>query len=265
MTNCEGLNGTQVVSYAFDVSERSKAYGITSEGVLVQIVILGDAASIKCRVRVARKVDISGAAVMQTIRGYLIVADEEKVHVFNVSSGQYGRAGAPRLLFSSSLAEITSQFSMATPEGMRVEVMAADKEKLLVLGLGGGYVAVYRSHFPVYKVESGGLLWSSPVLVFVIFLIGMWHFYAKKKDALVWSPEEEFNGGSFSDAEIRRYVSPPGRYGGAPPFRATAADSGIRGGEIKYRAAQRIEPSGFPKRRDAIVGNSQGMAEDHKD
>ncbi|XP_078438273.1 putative membrane protein At1g75140 [Wolffia australiana] len=252
-TVCEGLNATRAIAYAFDVTERSKAYGITAAGDLVQVSLLGDAASIKCRVRAARKIEISGyAATLETIRGYLIAADAEKIFVYNVSSGHYGRAAPPRLLFSSSFEEIGAGKAVGRP------VIAGDREKALLLGSGNGFVGIYRSSLPVYKAESGSVLWSSPVLVFLVFLVGIWHFYAKKKDVLGWTPEEEMESPEFAatigggEAAViggpaRRFVSPPPpRYG----------DGGfISSGEIKYRAAaQRMETAtGFVKRRDAIV------------
>ncbi|CAA7406520.1 unnamed protein product [Spirodela intermedia] len=301
-TDCEGLNGTRAASYAFDVSERSKAYGFTGGGLLVQVVLLGDAASFKCRVRTTRKVEMEGPVAMQSIRGYLLAVNHEKVFVFNVSSHHYGRTGAPRPLFSASLQEIKSLFLRprsggtndlpAAPPGK--PLIAGDREKLLILGLGGGYVGIYRSNFPAYKSESNAVLWSSPVLVFLLFLIGIWHFYVKKKDVLGWTQEDfnhtslpsgadrererereiSFGDGSVGGGEIRggpairpMYVSPPSRYAGgsAVPFRPGPGDPGFRGpSDLKYRA-QRMEPPGFPKRRDPMATNTQTIAEDHID
>lgn len=283
-TDCEGLNGTRATSYAFDVSERSKAYGFTGGGFLVQVVLLGDAASVKCRVRTTRKVEMEGPVAVQSIRGYLLAVNHERVFVFNVSSHHYGRAGAPRPLFSSSLQEIKSLFLRsrsdaaddlpAAPPGR--PLIAGDREKLLILGLGGGYVGIYRPNFPLYKSESNAVLWSSPVLVFLLFLVGIWHFYVKKRDVLGWTPEEDFNPSSLPSAgrtggaairSARRYVSPPSRYAGGPavPFRPGPGDPGFRGpSDLKYRA-QRMESPGFPKRRDPMAVNTQSIVEDHID
>jgi hypothetical protein len=118
--------------------------------------------------------------------------------VYNTSSQYYGRVGAPRPLFSTAIRDIKSMFvgssaamSAVMPPGK--PLIAADREKLVILGLGDGYIGIYRSNFPVYKPESNAVVWSGPALLFLLFLIGIWQVYVKKKDSLGWTPEETFN------------------------------------------------------------------------
>lgn len=302
---CEGLNGSLAKSYVFDGSERSKAYGFTLEGDLIHVVLLGDTGNLKCRVRSIRKSEIdSGPVLIQTIRGYLLAVTQEKIYVYNVSSQYYGRVGAPRPLFLSTLQEIKSMFfkSDAVTEGLPLSnpLVATDREKLVVLGLGGGYIGIYRSNFPVYKSETNAVFWSVPVLLFLLFLIGLWQFYVKKKDSLGWTPEESFNvassasSGSLlvpgtgerafgdvsrgSDIQLRgsgirgphrRYVSPPSRYpgGSAIPFRPTSSDSAaFRGStDLKYRGQTLETPPGFPPRRENLFPNSAQVVDEHID
>ncbi|OAY80738.1 putative membrane protein [Ananas comosus] len=297
-TECEGLNGSTPKAYSFDLSERSKAYGFTVGGDLLHVVLLGDVANLKCRVRAMRKSEIESPVSIQTMKGYLLIASHAKVFVYNISSQFYGRAGAPRPLFFATLKEIKSMFvnSHATSDESLVgmPLIAADREKLVVLGFGDGYIGVYQSNFPAFKVESNAVVWSGPVLLFLLFLIGIWQFYVKKKDSLGWTPEESFNspvaaahasllnhtgsdrayadgaragdlrelrGGGLRGAP-RRYVSPP-RFSAATgiPYRPVSADPGIRGpSELKYRG-QNSEPS-FGKRRDLLFQNTQ-VVEDH--
>nr|CAD1830961.1 unnamed protein product [Ananas comosus var. bracteatus] len=297
-TECEGLNGSTPKAYSFDLSERSKAYGFTVGGDLLHVVLLGDVANLKCRVRAMRKSEIESPVSIQTMKGYLLIASHAKVFVYNISSQFYGRVGAPRPLFFATLKEIKSVFanSHATSDESLVgmPLIAADREKLVVLGFGDGYIGVYQSNFPAFKVESNAVVWSGPVLLFLLFLIGIWQFYVKKKDSLGWTPEESFNspvaaahasllnhtgsdrayadgaragdlrelrGGGLRGAP-RRYVSPP-RYSAATgiPYRPVSADPGIRGpSELKYRG-QNSEPS-FGKRRDPLFQNTQ-VVEDH--
>nr|CAD1830998.1 unnamed protein product [Ananas comosus var. bracteatus] len=297
-TECEGLNGSTPKAYSFDLSERSKAYGFTVAGDLLHVVLLGDVANLKCRVRAMRKSEIESPVSIQTMKGYLLIASHAKVFVYNISSQFYGRVGAPRPLFFATLKEIKSMFvnSHATSDESLVgmPLIAADREKLVVLGFGDGYIGVYQSNFPAFKVESNAVVWSGPVLLFLLFLIGIWQFYVKKKDSLGWTPEESFNspvaaahasllnhtgsdrayadgaragdlrelrGGGLRGAP-RRYVSPP-RFSAATgiPYRPVSADPGIRGpSELKYRG-QNSEPS-FGKRRDLLFQNTQ-VVEDH--
>jgi hypothetical protein len=100
-------------------------------------------------------------------------------------------------LFATTIKDIKSVFAgsggvlPSAPAGK--PVIAADREKLVILGLGDGHVAIYRSNFPVYKPESNAVVWSGPALLFLLFLIGIWQVYVKKKDSLGWTPEETFN------------------------------------------------------------------------
>ncbi|XP_038976407.1 uncharacterized membrane protein At1g75140-like [Phoenix dactylifera] len=303
-TECEGMNGSIAKSYSFDVSERSKAYGITAGGDLVYVLLLGDSSNLKCRVRAIRKSEIDRPVSIQTIKRYLLVASEEKVFVYNTSSQYHGRVGAPRPLFFTALQEIKSLFlnspAAAAANGLSSgkPLIAADREKLVVLGLGDGYIGIYRSNFPVFKVESNAVVWSGPALVFLLFLILIWQFYVKKKDSLVWIPEESFGTSSASAsgsllipgtgdrgyadpsrdaglrelrggmlrAPVRRYASPPPRYTGRPgiSFRTSSGDPSYWGhADLKYRG-QNLETAGFPKRREPLFSNSQ-ISGDHID
>ena len=200
-TPCEGLaealNGTRVKAYSFDPSERFKAYGFTEAGDLVHVLLLGDVSSLKCRVRAVKKSEIDSPVAIHTIKGYLLVASHDKILVYNTSSQYYGRVGAPRPLFATTIKDIKSVFAgsggvlPSAPDGK--PVIAADREKLVILGLGDGHIAIYRSNFPVYKPESNAVVWSGPALLFLLFLIGIWQVYVKKKDSLGWTPEETFN------------------------------------------------------------------------
>ncbi|KAL5226058.1 hypothetical protein ABZP36_012697 [Zizania latifolia] len=200
-TPCEGLtealNGSLPTAYSFDPSERFKAYGFTDAGDLVHVLLLGDLASLKCRVRAIKKAEIDSPVAIQTIKGYLLVASHDKILVYNTSTQYFGRVGAPRPLFATTIKDIRSVFAgsggvmPASPAGK--PLIAADREKLVILGLGDGYVAIYRSNFPVYKPESNAVVWSGPALLFLLFLIGIWQVYVKKKDSLGWALEETFN------------------------------------------------------------------------
>lgn len=200
-TPCEGLaealNGSRPKAYSFDPSERFKAYGFTDAGDLVHLLLLGDVASLKCRVRAVKKAEADSPVAIQTIKGYLLVANQDKIMVYNTSSQYYGRVGAPRPLFTTTINEIKSVFAgpgavmSALPPGK--PLIVADREKLVILGLGDGYIAIYRSNFPVYRPESNAVVWSGPALLFLLFLIGIWQVYVKKKDSLGWTPEETFS------------------------------------------------------------------------
>ncbi|XP_073106167.1 uncharacterized membrane protein At1g75140-like [Elaeis guineensis] len=303
-TECEGLNGSVSKAYSFDSSERSKAYGFTAGGDLIHVILLGDVPNLKCRVRAMRKSEIDGPVSIQTIKGYLLVASHAKVFVYNISSQYFGRVGAPRPLFFATIHEIKSLFlnsdTAAHGSSTAKILIAADREKLVVLGFDDGYIGIYRSNFPVFEVETNAVVWSGSALLFLLFLIGIWQFYVKKKDSLGWAPEESFSdsgittttttgsllGGGAGD---RAYVDgsrggdlrerrggvlrdPPRRYGSPPrypgghgiPFRTGSTDSSFRGpAELKFRG-QSIEPTSFATRREPLFPNTP-VEDDHID
>ncbi|XP_050233253.1 uncharacterized membrane protein At1g75140 [Mercurialis annua] len=218
-SECEGLNHTLVRNYAFDATERSKAYGYTSEGDLIHVMLLGDIMNFKCRVRSKRKVDMDEPIVFQAIKGYLLAINAEKVFAYNVSTQHYVRVGGPRLLFSTGINEIRSSFlnyqaidTLPVRKRVLVPLIASDREKFVVLGLGSGYVGMYRSNLPVSKGEFSTMMWTSPVLFFILFLFGAWQFFAKKKEALTsWGPDDPFSSASATT-------------GGAPPVGSSSTD-----------------------------------------
>ncbi|KAK1305733.1 putative membrane protein [Acorus calamus] len=225
-SECEGLNGSTVKAFTFDSSDRSKAYGITSDGDFVKVLLLREAAQPKCRVWLKKKSEMDGPVAMQVIKGW---------------------------------------------------------------------------NFPVFKVESNTMLWSSPVLLFMVVLFGFLYCYIKK-EAVVWNPDDGFVnagvggggtplsglggpgerayvdsprttdlrepalvGGGARRGPTRRYVSPSRYPGGtAIPYRAGSAEPGFRTtGERTFRGSN-IETTAFPNRRDRFYAGNQ-TAEDHID
>ncbi|XP_027331483.1 uncharacterized membrane protein At1g75140 [Abrus precatorius] len=268
-TECEGLNHSVARTYVFDATERSKAYGFTSDGDLIYVLLLGDVMNFKCRVRYKRKFDMDEPLALQAIKGYLLIVNPEKVFVYNVSSPHYVRVGVPRLVFSSSLEELRSSFvnhqnPSLDAETRVIPLIASDREKLVIVGLGGGYVGMYHSNLPIFKGEFNTMLWTSPVLFFILFLFGAWHFFAKKKEALTsWGPDDPFSStsatssaplGSGSGDRDRSFVDsssrnsevmdlrggalrpPPRRYGSPSRYPGGAANSYRLGGSSDHNA-----------------------------
>lgn len=295
-SECEGLNGSLVKKYVFDASERSKAYGFTSEGDLIHVVLLGDMTNFKCMVRAKRKSEMDGPLAVQTVKGYLLVISHEKVFVYNISSPSYNiRLGGPRPLFYATLDEIKALFlnspEMLESSGSRKPLISTDREKLVVLGLGNGYVGIYRSNLPVFKAEFSTVLWSSPVVLCVLFLIGAWQFLGKKREFVAWNPDDPLiassmtTGGSLGSGSGERtypdssrdmrggaLMGPPRRYasptrypaGTNASFRPSSSDTSFRAAsELKYRG-QNLDITGFPKRRDPLFSNNQ-VVEDNVD
>ncbi|CAH2067354.1 unnamed protein product [Thlaspi arvense] len=304
-SECDGLNHSLARTYVFDASERSKAYGFTSEGEVIHVLLLGDIMNFKCRVRSRKKFQMEEPVALQAIKGYLLVVSQEKVFVYNVSTQHYVRTTGPRLLFPAALEDIRSTFlshrESSKTNRRKLEkstpLIASDREKLLVMGLGDGYVATYKSKLPVSKGEFNTMLWSSPVFFFILFLFAAWHFFAKKKESLTaWGPDDPFASTtvhsssvterSFSDPSRRnddlmdlrrRYVSPsrypPGAAAGTyrsvasndPSSRAPVESTNYRttAQEMNYRGGSGLDSSGFGQRRESLFGNNKALDDEN--
>jgi hypothetical protein len=187
---CDGLNGSTVVAYAFDAAGRSRAYGVTDEGDLVYVILSGDTLHFECHARTTkRKLDVEGPVSLHGIKGYLVVATPRNVFVYNTTL-QLGfsyaniRGGAgPRPLFSASLEDISLSFLPTPITAGKWPMMACNRDKLIVVGFGGGYVGIYRSTLPVHKLpDFNAKLWSSPIFISVILLLVAWQLLSRKRD-----------------------------------------------------------------------------------
>ncbi|KAL2515746.1 putative membrane protein [Forsythia ovata] len=302
-SQCEGLNNSIAKNYVFDAIDRSKAYGFTQEGDLIHTLLMGDIVNFKCRIRSKRKMDLDEPLALHAMKGYLLIANQEKIFVYNVSSQHYVWAGGLRLSFSVGLDEIIASFlnqqvaDVNDEKRMAIPLLTSDYEKLVILSLGNGYVAIYRSNLPSFKSEFNGILWTSPVLFFILFLFGAWQFFANKKEALTsWGPDDPFsstsvtNGAplgsgtgerSFTDssrnadimdlrgsglrAPSRRFSPPRYSGGSASPYRPSPdADSRPSPIDPRFRTTSElkfrgssIETTSVPKRREGIYVNSQ--------
>ncbi|KAK7291179.1 hypothetical protein RIF29_06117 [Crotalaria pallida] len=252
-SECEGLNRSVARNYVFDATERSKAYGITSEGDLIHVLLLGDVMNFKCRVRYKKKFDMDEPLALQAIKGYLLIVNPEKVFVYNVSSPHYVRVGVPRLVFSSNLDELRSSFlnypaMSLDAETRAIPLIASDREKLVIVGLGGGYVGIYHSNLPVFKGEFNTMLWTSPVLFFILFLFGAWHFFAKKKEALTsWGPDDPFSSTSTSATASAPLASGSGDRSSFVDSSSRNADvMDIRGGALRGPTRRYGSPTRYP-------------------
>lgn len=267
---CDGLNGSRAVTYVFDAVERFKGYGFTSHGDLIHVVLVGEVLNFDCRVRAKRKSEIDGPLVIQAIKGYLFVGTPENVFVYNITAHPYMRMGGPRPLFYSSLDEIISGFAHGHGHGQgslpslnpkdnsdRQPLIACNKDRLVVLGLGDGYVGMYRSNLPIYKAEFNAMLWSTPMLVFLVFLIGAWQFFGKKREAFaIWGADDLFNTtpgrGSIGNGSSSTVAANERVYENVTrPEVRELRDNSLIGSTRRY-----VSPSGYPSAQPGGYGGA---------
>lgn len=256
---CDGLNRSTVVAYAFDAAGRSRAYGFTEEGDLVYVILSGDTLHFECHARPAkRKLEVEGPVSLHGIKGYLVVATARHVFVYNTTL-QVGfsyaniRGGAgPRPLFSAPLDDISLSFLPTPIVPGKWPMMACNRDKLIVVGFGGGYVGIYRSTLPVHKLpDFNAKLWSSPIFISVILLLVAWQLLSRKRDPVPtdsnnpvmqlapstvagsgFGYRDNREGSGLGKAARSRYESPSRNYSSKPVaygqssmnYRASASD-----------------------------------------
>ncbi|GJW19245.1 hypothetical protein Tco_0026681 [Tanacetum coccineum] len=161
------------------------------------------------------------------------------------------------LFYSLDLSEFFASFldyhAMRRLNGNKNEVIpliASDHEKLVILSLGSGYIGMYRSNLPITKGEFNTMLWSTPVLFFILFLFVAWHFFANKKEALTsWGPDDPFPNGAPSSTGERSFGDPTSRNHDIMDLRGGGASggnngSGIRGPTRRYGSPTRFTGPG---------------------
>jgi hypothetical protein len=275
---CAGLNSSTVVSYAFDAAGRSRAYGFTEERDLVYVALSGDTLHFECHARTKWKLDAKGPISAHGIKGYLLVATPEHVSVYSTTM-QVGfsyaniKVGGPRLLLTSSTSDIALAFvNTPLPRSQHRPIMACNRDKLVVLAFGGGYVGMYRSNLPVHKLSDfNAKLWSSPVFLCLFLLLGAWQFLGKKREPLVMENPVVQIGPNSMGIEYQLFAEraglrelPDGRDVRDPSLGDSWYTSSSRGYDgkptsygstsLSFRSTA-VESSSFSRRREPLFKN----------
>lgn len=267
---CDGLNGSTVVAYAFDAAGRSRAYGFTDDGDLVYVILSGDTLHFECHARTTkRKLDVEGPVSLHGIKGYLVVATPRNVFVYNTTL-QLGfsyaniRGGAgPRPLFSASLDDISLSFLPTPIVPGKWPMMACNRDKLIVVGFGGGYVGIYRSTLPVHKMpDFNAKLWSSPIFISVILLLVAWQLLSRKRDpaptdisnpVMQLAPNTVASGFGYRETREGGLGKPRSRY--ESPSRSYSTKPVAYGqSSMNYRASS-SDPGNYSTRREPLFAN----------
>ncbi|KAJ1419716.1 putative membrane protein [Sesbania bispinosa] len=214
-SECEGLNHSIARTYVFDATER---------------------------VRYKKKVEMDEPLALQAIKGYLLIVNPKKVHVFNVSSPHYVRVGVPRPVFSSMT--VKSLLLLAL-EVVILALFAKKKEALTSWGPDDPFSSTSATTSAPLASGSGDRSFadsSSEVLMLWILEVELSEVHQEGMALLQ---------GSLAARRVRiDLVLQITILGQLQLILIFAAAS-----ELKYRAST-MEPPGFPKRRDGLfVGN----------
>ncbi|KAL3684682.1 hypothetical protein R1sor_002704 [Riccia sorocarpa] len=272
---CEGLNTSTVTAYAFDVVGRSKANGFTADGDLVYVALTGDMLHSECQVKRRRKVEVPGPFFPQALKGYLLAVTPDVVLVYN-STLHMGLnyastwVGGPRPLFSVSLSEVAQSFLKTPVANSRWPVMASNRDKLVVIGFGHGYVAIFRSNLPVFKpVDFSAKFWSSPILIGAIALAMIWQLISRARQPAPIIPEYPYGGPGIRKldpvnfggrSEERTVVSEPRRF--RSPTRGYVAPnpSTFNSAALSFRSST-VDSGSYSARREPLFASNQPVGE----
>ncbi|KAJ7551356.1 hypothetical protein O6H91_06G011600 [Diphasiastrum complanatum] len=274
---CSGLDGSTVILYAFDAVVRSKAYGVTAAGELIHVVLSGDTLHFECHTRgPKRKLEIEPPLALHGFKGYLLAATMHEIIVCNTTM-QFGfgpasiRVAAPRPIFRAPVEDIVTISVNMQISKSEFPVLAGDRERLVVLGFGDGYVGIFRSTLPVFKpLDFSAKLWSSPIIISVVVLMGVWFFFGRKRDlGLASFPDAPIYGAIDSSVSgISKYENVRAGYGeirdrledsreyGSPTRTFTASRSSYGTGSLNFRASS-VEPVPYSTRRDAAFSSNE--------
>ncbi|KAL2652897.1 hypothetical protein R1flu_021025 [Riccia fluitans] len=272
---CEGLNSSTVTAYAFDVVGRSKANGFTADGDLVYVGLTGDMLHSECQVKKRRKVEVPGPFFPQALKGYMLAVTPDHVLVYNTTlhmGFNYGSTwiGGPRPLFSVSMGEIAQSFLKNPVAKSRWPVMASNRDKLVVIGFGHGYVAMFRSNLPVFKpVDFSAKVWSSPILIGVIALVVVWQLISKARQPATIIADYPYGGPGFRKmdpvnfggrSEERTVVSEPRRF--RSPTRGYVAPNpgSFKSGTLSFRSST-VDSGSYSARREPLFASNQPVGD----
>ena len=217
---------------------------------------------------------------MSSFKGYVVVNTHVDVAIFNTTGSGAAEAGsqgrAPRAIVAEAMATVGAAFypsaaeeagadgeepaaeSVDTsgtppasasapappPRAVGLGLSASNKRKSVVLALAGGVVVCYESTLPVHKppVYEIGNLWTQPLFVVLIALVGVWQFY-KSKNAMHGGG----NGGGGGGGGVHDFAS----------FMHTRGEKGTRsvsinGGRPGYDA---FDPAAW--RREYLAGKKK--------
>lgn len=185
---CTGLNGTRLVSAAFDQQHASRAYALAGDGRMLTLVVGGDKASQPtCRVRAAALLPAGlllppaagsgGEAQVQqpglalaAISGYLLASSGGQAGSLLVFNVTLAPRKAPSLLLRQPLAALRAQFGVVPPSPLAADaaaggaaaagvaqaglqaaappLLAASKQGQVALLLNASVLALYETALP---------------------------------------------------------------------------------------------------------------------
>lgn len=265
---CADLNTSLITSYAFDTVGRSKANGFTTEGDLVSVVLRGDMLNFECHVKKKHQLEIAGPFAALALRGYLVAATPHHVLVFNTTSQtgfNYANlwVAGPRLIISVTMNEIALSFLKAPIPPSDRPVVVSNRDRFIVLGLGGGHVGVFRSNLPVKPADVSAKFSNISFFMSVLVLFAMWQLLNRKKSPAavvnseypsVLSSSTSADGKAQSArlslgerekvVEPRRFKSPTRGYvvGNPKPFGSTSRNFNVPSVDSDSYISARREP-----------------------
>ena len=189
---CVNLNGTRIERLRFDAgASNGRFVGIGQNGELLAGVIIVDSNRATCVVRsVTRKngSTLAPDSSLATIKGYAFVANPYDVTVLNTTV--VGKkpprevTSAPTEHLAAGFGRFVGQSELSDGPGL----VASNRGRLVVVAFPDGLLASYESDLPTWRpAPMNTKLWSQPVFVAAMGLIGLWQFYRSRGHAAMGS------------------------------------------------------------------------------
>jgi len=176
---CQGLNGSTIVTAAFDSFVSSRAYALTTEGELLTLTLVGDRRT-DCFIKTRKSAGLMPPASLASLKGYLIASTSTELWVFNVTGNS--RSG-PRFVLQDSLDNVAAAFGHNPSEcPLLIPKVLANRHRQVVASFCNGLIGAFESHLPVQRPQDWNpKLWSQPLFIGAIVVVAMYQFYNQRR------------------------------------------------------------------------------------
>ena len=187
---CVNLNGTRIERLKFDVAASGRFVGVGAAGELLTGFVNVDANRASCVVRsvTRRGLALAPDSSLAAIKGYAFAANPYEISVLNTTV--VGKK-PPREVTTAPLPHLAAGFGRAVPTDALSDgpgLVASNRGRLVVVAFPDGLLASYESDLPTWRpAPMNTKLWSQPVFVAAMGLIGLWQFYRSRGHAAMGS------------------------------------------------------------------------------
>ena len=240
---CVNLNGTRIERVKFDVAASGRFVGVGAAGELLTGFVNVDANRASCVVRsvTRRGLALAPDSSLAAIKGYAFAANPYEISVLNTTV--VGKK-PPREVTTAPLPHLAAGFGRAVPTDVLSDgpgLVASNRGRLVVVAFPDGLLASYESDLPTWRpAPMNTKLWSQPVFVAAMGLIGLWQFYRSRGHAAMgssWGGPSVGKGGDGGGLDPKLLEQLMGGKDGVGGVGGVGGFGGVGGGARKASAS----------------------------